>query len=366
MKYINCLKTILNVCFAISCATVQAEVLVGLAAPLSGQYAWSGEQYRVGAGHAVAKINAAGGVLGEQIRIISGDDAADPEQAVIVAKKFVSDGVALVVGHWASGTSIAASPVYAQTDILMITPSSTNPKVTDDAGKNVFRICGRDDRQGLIAGDYLADNWDAKNIAILHDGTAYGKGLADVTKQQLNKRGVSEVLYEQYVPGEVDYSPLISQMKSDNIDVVFIGGYAAEASLMVREARDQEYGVQFVSGDAIATSDFWMTTGEAGEGTLLTFFPDPRNDPANQQLVEEFRAQGVEPDGYTLYAYAVIQVWAQAVAHAKSIELNQVADALFNNEFDTVLGTLSFDDNGDIKAAGFSWYSWSDGEYRPL
>ena len=354
------------ICFAISHTIAQAEILVGVGAPLSGQYAWSGEQLRLGTELAVAKLNATGGVLGEQVRLIYGDDAADPEQAVAAAKKFVSDGVKLVVGHWASGTSIAASPVYTQADILMISPASTNPKVTDDAGKNVFRVCGRDDRQGLIVGDYLADSWHDKNIAILHDGTAYGEGLAKVTKQQLNNRGISEAVYDQYVPGEVDYSPIVSQMKSEGIDVVFIGGYAAEASLMVREARDQDYGAQFVSGDAIATSDFWMATGVAGEGTLFTFFPDPRNNPANKQLVEEFRAQGVEPDGYTLYSYAIIQVWSQAAEQAQTTELDSMINALRSHEFNTVLGILSFDDNGDIKTSGFSWYTWSDGEYSPL
>lgn len=351
---------------AVGGSVARAEVLVGMGAPLTGQYAWSGEQYRIGAGLAVEKLNEAGGVLGEQVRLIPGDDAADPEQAAAVARKFVDEGVSLVVGHWSSGASIAASPIYAEADILMMSPSSTNPRVTDEGEKNVFRVCGRDDRQGQIVANYLIDQWKGKKIGILHDGTIYGQGLSDVARSHLEASGVSEALHEQYRPGEVDYSETVEQLRAGEIDVVFIGGYAAEASLMVREARDQGMATQFVSGDALASSDFWMTTGEAGEGTVFTFFPDPRTYPSNAELVEEFRSQGVEPDDYTLYAYAVVEVWAQAVAHAGTLELDEVVDALRSHEFKTVLGPLSFDDNGDIESSGFSWYVWSGGEYRSL
>lgn len=365
MNIFKCLITSAVFSF-ISLSIVHGEVLVGLGAPLSGQYAWSGEQYRIGAEAAIKKINATGGILGDQVRLIPGDDAADPAQAVAVANKFVNEGVALVVGHWASGASIAASPIYEQANILMISPSSTNPAVTDNAGNNVFRVCGRDDRQGKIVGDYLIDHYKGNKIAILHDGSIYGKGLADITKNHLNNVGISETLYDHYAAGDVDYSPLISKMKTSGIDVVFVGGYAAEASLMVREASDQDYTLQFISGDALASSDFWMTTGVTGEGTIFTFFPDPRTYPENQKLVEEFRKQGVEPDDYTLYAYAVVEVWAQAVTYAQSLDMNKVASALRSHQFKTVLGTLSFDDNGDIETSGFSWYVWSDGEYRSL
>ncbi|MEM7225497.1 MAG: branched-chain amino acid ABC transporter substrate-binding protein [Pseudomonadota bacterium] len=353
-------------CATAGVTTAQAEILIGVAGPLSGQYAWSGEQFLVGADMAVGKINAAGGVLGQQVRLIPGDDAADPEQAVAVANKLVSDGVVFVAGHWASGASIAASKVYEKAGILMISPSSTNPRLTDEGGPNVFRVCGRDDRQGVVAGDYLADSWGSTKIAILHDGAAYGQGLAEETRKQLNKRGVSEALYESYAPGEVDYSPLVSRMRDAGINVLFVGGYATEAGLMVREARDQNYDLQIIAGDALSTSDFWLITGPAGEGTRFTFFPDPRTRPENAALIEEFRAKGVEPDGYTLYAYATVQVWSQAVALAGTLELDAVIAALRGNEFDTVLGKIAFDDNGDITDSGFAWYTWKDGDYVPL
>ncbi len=352
--------------FATSVSTAQAEILVGLGAPLSGQYAWGGEQYRVGAAYAIQKVNEAGGVLGEQVRLVPGDDAADPDQAVAVANKFVSDGVNFVVGHWSSGASIPASKVYEKAGILMISPSATNTKLTDEGGPGIFRICGRDDRQGTYIGDYLADNWADKNIAILHDGGAYGQGLAEETKKQLNTRGIAETMFDSYMPGEVDYSPVVAKVRDADADVLFVGGYPAEAGLILREARDQNDDLQFVSGDSLSTTDYWLITGPAGDGTLFTFFPDPRYNPVNNELVEEFRAQGIEPDGYTLYAFAAVEVWAQAAEKADSIELDAMVASLRSNTFNTVLGELSFDENGDITDPGFAWYAWRDGEYVPL
>lgn len=360
-----------SACLAVSffCFTStisEADILIGTAAPMTGPYAWSGEQFRVGSEMAVQDINSDQGLLGEQVRLIVGDDAANPEQAVAVAEKFVSDGVVFVAGHWASGASIAASRIYEEAGILMISPSSTNPKLTDEGGANVFRVCGRDDRQGAVAGEFLAEKWGQEKIAIVHDGTAYGEGLAAETKKHLNERGVSETLYRGFAPGGSDYSPLISELQAAAIDVIYVGGYAPDAGLMIRQARDQGYDLQLVSGDALSTQDFWLMTGSAGDGTLFTFFPDPRFDPDNAELIERFRAVGIEPDGYTLYAYGAVQTWAQAVKAAGTLELPALIQTLRTNTFETVLGELDFDANGDIKSSGFGWYVWNAGEYLPI
>src|SRR5690606_31188801 len=209
--------------------------------------------------------------------------------------------VIFVAGHWCSGSSIPASKVYEEENILMISPGSTNPALTEEGGDNVFRMCGRDDQQGQIAGKYLSENFKDKKIAILHDKTAYGKGLADLTKQSLNAAGVQEAMYEAYTAGEKDYSALVSKMKADGIDVVYVGRYHTEAGLIIRQAQQQGYQPQLVTGDARVTDEYRKITGEAGEGTLITFSPDPRNTPAAAPVVEKFRAQSYEPEGYTLY-----------------------------------------------------------------
>ncbi len=234
--------------------SAHAEILIGVAGPITGQYVWTGDEQLRGAEMAVADINAKGGVLGENVRLIVGDDGCFADQAVAVANKLVSDGVVFVAGHNCSHSSIPASKVYEQAGVLMISPASTNPRLTDEGGDNVFRVCGRDDQQGIVAGDYLADAWGDKKIAILHDSSTYGKGLADETRKQLNKRGVQEVMYEAYVPGESDYSPLVSRMQSASIDVIYVGGYSTEAGLILRQVRARNFKVAAVSTHVLGDS----------------------------------------------------------------------------------------------------------------
>jgi len=343
--------------------SAMADILISTAGPMTGQYASFGEQMRRGAEMAVEDLNAAGGVLGQKVILTIGDDACDPKQAVAVANKFVSEGVQFVAGHFCSGSSIPASQVYTEENVLQISPASTNPKLTDEGGPNVYRVCGRDDQQGIVAGNFLADTYGNKKIAILHDKTAYGKGLADETKKQLNKKGVKEAMYEAYTAGEKDYSALVSKMKGAGIDVFYLGGYHTEAGLMVRQAREQGYNVQLVSGDALVTDEFWKITGDAGAGTLMTFSPDPRKNKMAAPVVTKFRAVGYEPEGYTLYTYGAIQAWAQAVNAAGSTDTDKVTKALNSGQFETVLGKIGFDGKGDVTAPGYVWYEWKDGTY---
>jgi branched-chain amino acid transport system substrate-binding protein len=178
----------------------RAEIKIGIAGPLSGSNLITGEQQEIGALKAIDQLNDEGGLLGEEIVVISLDDACEPEQAKTVAQQLVSEGVILVVGHVCSSASLAASKIYEEAGIIMISPASTNPKVTDEGGPNVFRVIGRDDQQGAIAGDYLADKYAKSKIAILHDGQIYGLGLAEFTKRQLNERGVTEDIFDSYAP----------------------------------------------------------------------------------------------------------------------------------------------------------------------
>ena len=343
-----------------------AEILIATAGPFTGRNIFRGEQIQRGAEMAVSDINESGGVLGERVELLIADDACDPEQAVAVAKKLVSDGAVFVAGHVCSHSSIPASKIYEEAGVLMISPASTNPRLTDEGGANVFRMCGRDDQQGVVAGDYLADAWGDNKIAILHDGSTYGKGLSEETRKQLRKRGGSEALYEAYFPGERSYGDLVSKLQAARIDVVYVGGYSADTGLMVRQARDLDYGAQFLAGDAVTNDEFWMITGPAGQGTLVTFGPDPRENPAATSVLDRFRERGFEPVGYTMHTYAAVQVWAQAVQQVGSVATDVVADALRRHQFDTVLGKIGFDKKGDISAPGYIWYVWSNGEYEPV
>ena len=341
-----------------------AEILIGLGGPLTGPNAWLGEQTERGVALAVADLNAAGGVLGQQVEVVTADDYCDGEQAVAAANKLVAVGVVFVAGHPCSGAAIPASEVHAAAGILMISNAATNPMLTERGLDNVFRVVGRDDQQGTIAGNYLADRWGGKSIAIVHDGEAYGRGLAEETRKQLNARGVQEALFAQITPHHADYGALVTELSAVGADVVYYGGYAPEAGLIIRQARDAGDDVQIVVGDGVSSEDFLLIAGPAGAGTLMTLWPDARENPAAAAAVAKFRAANYEPGGATLNAYATVQVWAQAVAEAGTLKLDPVAQALRSNQFDTVLGTIGFDAKGDVTGYDtFAWYIWKDDGY---
>ena len=341
----------------------EGSIVIGTAGPVTGQYAVFGAQMVRGAEMAVADINAAGGVLGRQLVLEIGDDACEAKQAVAVANQMVNKGAVFMAGHFCSSTSIPASEVYNEEGILQISPASTNPVLTEQGFANVFRTCGRDDQQGLVAGQFLAKRFGDKKIAILHDKTAYGKGLADETKKVLNAAGITETLYEAYTAGEKDYSALVSKLKKSNIDVVYLGGYHTEAGLILRQAREQGLQAQLVSGDALVTEEFWSITGDAGEGTLFSFSPDPAKNPAAADVVARFLDDGYKPEGYTLYTYAAVQAFVQAAEAAGSTDVDDLVAALRSGNFATVLGDIAFDDKGDVSAPGYIFYEWKNGTY---
>nr|VFK56945.1 MAG: branched-chain amino acid transport system substrate-binding protein [Candidatus Kentron sp. TUN]VFK64476.1 MAG: branched-chain amino acid transport system substrate-binding protein [Candidatus Kentron sp. TUN] len=341
----------------------KADIRIALVAPMTGQSTVFGEQMRRGAEAAVKDINKSGGVLGQKLKLHIRDDACDPKQAVTVANQMAHKGVKFVAGHFCSGASIPASEVYAEEGILQISPGSTNPKLTDRGLNNVFRTCGRDDQQGIVAGNYIMDHFANINVAILHDKTAYGKGLADETMKQLRVRGKQETMYEPYTQGDKDFAALVTKMKLAGIGLIFVGGYHQDVGLITRQAKDQGMNVVVMSGDALVNQEYWSITGKAGEGTLMTFSPDPRKNLTAKDVVRKFQSQGYEPEGYTLYTYGSIQAFAQAAEYANSTKIDDLITTLKSNRFDTVLGNITFDKKGDVQAPGYVVYEWQDGKY---
>lgn len=344
----------------------QAEVLIGIAGPMTGKNAWYGEQMQRGAEMAVADINAGGGVLGQQVRLVTADDFCDPEQAVAVARKLVGQGAIFVVGHFCSGASIAASAIYEAAGVLEISPVSSNPMLTELGRANVFRVAPRDDASGILAGNYVADHWPDKKIAILHDNTAFGKGWVDETKRQLSHRGLTQAIYAAFPPGKNDYSIEIAQLQAADIGVLLIGGYHTEVALMARVAHDRGYSVHIMTGVTLATEEFGLIAGPAAEGTLFIDPADARARAEAAPLVARFRAAGFEPEGYTLPAYGTVQVWAQAAEKSGSLELMAMISSLRKYQFNTVLGPIDFDEKGDLVSQNVVLYVWKDGKYAPL
>ena len=347
-------------------ASANAQIKIAVAGPMTGEYAAFGQQMKAGAEMAVANINKAGGVLGQQIVLEIGDDACDPKQAVSVANQLASKGVKFVAGHFCSSSSIPASKVYAEEGVLQISPASTNPTFTDKGDWNTFRTCGRDDQQGKVAGDYMAKNFANRKIAILHDNSAYGKGLADETKKALNAKGVKEAIYTAYTPKERDYSALVSRLKQAGVEVIYVGGYHTEAGLILRQSREQGMQATLVGGDALVTNEFWQIAGDAGNGTLMTFASDPRRRPTAAAVVKEFKDKGIDPEGYVLYTYAAIQAWADAAKKAGSTDPKKVAAALHAGTWATVLGPITFDAKGDVTVSDYVFYIWHNGTYAEM
>ncbi len=344
---------------ALLAGTANAQIKVGVGGPFTGPNASFGAQIKNGTDQAIADINAKGGIMGQKLSASYGDDASDPKQGVSVANKFAADGVKFVVGHSNSDVTIPASLVYQENGILDITPASTNPTLTERGLWNVFRTCGRDDQQGAVAGQYLLKAYKGKKIAIVHDKTTYGKGLADEAKKSINKGGLKEVLYEGVNTGEKDYSALVSKIKQSGADLVFFGGLHTEGGLIVRQMRDQGVKAPLMAGDGLASDEFASVGGPGVEGTLMTFPPDPRNRPEAKALVEKFRAKKFEPEAYTLYSYAAVEVIQQAANAAKSVDPKKVAAQITSGQkFKTVIGDLAYNKKGDITRLDYVVYRW--------
>ncbi|MBE1202990.1 branched-chain amino acid ABC transporter substrate-binding protein [Aminobacter carboxidus] len=341
-----------------------ADILIGVAGPITGPNAAFGAQFQKGAEQAAADINAAGGVLGQKISIQVGDDVSDPKQGISVANKFVADGVKYVVGHFNSGVSIPASEVYAENGVLEISPASTNPQYTERGLWNTFRTCGRDDQQGKVAGDYIAANFKDAKIAMIHDKSPYGQGLVDVAKKVLNETGVNEVMYEGINIGDKDFSALIGKLKEAGVTLIYFGGLHTEAGLIMRQSADQGLKAILFSGDGMVSNELASIAGDAVIGTLNTFSPDPRKNSAAKDLVENFRAKGFEPEAYTLYSYAAVQIIAGAIAKTGSADdAQKVAETMkANGPWPTAIGDIGYDAKGDITRPDYVIYEWKKGD----
>ncbi|MFV9474074.1 branched-chain amino acid ABC transporter substrate-binding protein [Advenella sp. RU8] len=352
-------------------AMAEEFIKIGLGAPITGGSAAFGKQLLVGAEAAAEAINAKGGVHGKKIKIIQGDDACEPKQAVAVANRFVDqEKVDAVVGHFCSSSTIPASEIYDEANILSVTPASTNPRVTERDLTTLIRVCGRDDQQGEVDAKFIHENLKAKRIAVINDKDTYGVGLANATRDAAKKLGVEVVLEDGVTRGERDYNALVTKIKASDVGAVFFGGLYAEAGLLVKQMRQQGLTIPFVSDDGIADPAFVTAAGGApfAEGTYMSFLKDPRGEPAAQEVLVKLKEKGSDAEGFTLYSYAAVEAIAAAMEANKDVkDGTKLADWIKNNEIDTVLGRKGWDQKGDPKTNDFIIYVWNkDGQYVPL
>ena len=362
------LPSILLLCL---CSAYAQDIRIAVVGSMTGSFAGAGDQVKRGAELAAKDINEAGGVNGRKIVLSIEDDACDPKQAVSVANHVVGEQITLVDGHVCSGGCIPASAVYAEYSVVMMTPACVNSKLTDNAfakgWPTIMRLYVRDDNQGKMLGAWIADRYKDKKIAFVHDKSTYGKGLADRVKANLNAAGVQEILYEGINPGEKDYSAIVGKLKALGTEILFFGGYPTEGGLILRQAADQGVKFQMVTASAFVTPEFWSIAGSAGEGTLFPFPRNPVSLGTAKHIVDEFRATGFEPEGFTLFSYATVQALAEGVRRAGNTDGAAVARALHAGDpVDTVFGPVTFDAKGDAEGMTYEINVWHSGHYGKL
>ncbi|MCQ9615352.1 branched-chain amino acid ABC transporter substrate-binding protein [Paenalcaligenes niemegkensis] len=345
-------------------------VKIGIAGPFTGANAAFGDQLWTGATAAAEAINTAGGIDGKQIQLVKADDACEPKQAVAVANRLVDqDKVVAVIGHFCSSSTLPASEIYDEADILSMATGSTHPDVTERGLPTVTRICGRDDQQATVIGDFISNTLKAKRIAVIHDKDTYGRGLAEATRGVIKDLGTETVLFDGVTRGERDYNALVTRIRAANVDAVFFGGLYAEAGTLVRQIREQGMTIPYISDDGIVDPAFVTAAGGAqyANGVYMGFPRDPRNMESSKPVIAKLESEGKKADGFTLYAYAGVEAVSAAIAGAKSHSGTELAEWLQNNRVDTVLGPKEWDSKGDLKEPDYVMYQWDeDGGYAEL
>lgn len=342
----------------------QADITIGLIAPVTGSVAAYGIQVKNGAETAVEVINKNGGILGEKVVLKLVDDAADPKQGVSAANQLIGDGIKFVVGPVTSGSAMAVSDALAEAGVVMVTPTATAPTLTNRGLENVFRTCGRDDQQAVVAADYVVKNLKDKKVGVLHDKAPYGQGLADSFKASLNSAGQKEVLYESLTPGEKDLSALVSKIKNAGVEVLYFGGYHPEAGLLSRQLADQGVKLLLIGGEGLSNTEYWAIAKDTGEGTLFTNAVDVTSNPAAAEAVAALKAKDITPEVFTLNGYAAVQVLKDGIEKAgKADDPTAVAKLLHDGLVaKTIIGDLTYDKNGDLTSPTFVVYKWNDGK----
>ena len=351
----------------ISCTQPDAQpVKMGVAGPHSGDLASYGIPTVKAAELVVKDINEKGGILGRKVELLVEDDVCKPELATNTATKLVSEGVDVVLGHICSGATKAALGIYKEAKIITMSPSATNPALTQSGDyPNFFRTIASDDAQAKLEVDFALDVLKLKKIAVLHDKGDYGKGLAEFARSFLEKSGRADVvLYEGITPGAVDYSAVVQKIKLSGAEAVIFGGYHPEASKIVMMMRKKKMKTIFISDDGVKDITFIKVAGKYSEGVYATGPKDVSTNPLAVKANEAYKkAYGSDPGAFFLNAYAAAQALLNAIEKAGATDYDAVSKALRTEYVETPLGKIRFDNKGDAIGVGFSMFQVQNGEY---
>ncbi len=345
------------------CQKGSDSIKIGVAGPMTGDQSKFGTDFKNGVSLAVEEWNAKGGVLGKKIELIVGDDQHDPKQAVSVANKIVNDGAVAIIGHFNSSCSIPASDIYNRGSLPMISPGSTNPQFTEKGYKGVFRVCGRDDQQGKVGADFTNSQLKVKKIAVIHDKTTYGQGLADEFKKALGDK-VDIVFYGGIIQGDKDFKGVLTTVREKKPELIFFGGIYPEMGLLVRQSRELGIKSPFMSGDGSIDQKFIEIAGpQAAEGTYLTFSPDPKNIPSAKDFISKYNAKYGEIGPYSIYAYDAANIMLSAIKEANATDGAKIIEKLHASEFAGAMGKIKFDNKGDVTAPPYVVWTTKDGKF---
>jgi len=354
-------------CQKASEAAAPATIKIGLAAVQSGSDAQIGSTMLYGSQIAIDEWNAKGGVLGRQIEPISLDDEGNPQKANTVAHNLVDDGVVAVLGHLNSNCTIPASIVYNDAKILQITPGSTNPKYTEQGFPDAFRICGRDDQQGPVAAKFMHDQLHLTKIAILHNKTAYGEGLATEVKKTFESLGGQVTMFQGIGTDENDFSANISVVQGSGAEGFFWGGMYGQGGPLCVKMRQAGVNIPFVSGDGSFAQPFIDTVGADAPNVYLSFGKDYHQNPAAAPFLKTYQDKYHQDVGaYSVYGYDAANVLLTAIQQAGTTDADKVAAVMKSRSFDTILGKVEFDTKGDVKGSGFVMWTLKDGKFEGL
>jgi branched-chain amino acid transport system substrate-binding protein len=345
-------------------ADATGEVAVAVAGPMSGRYASAGARMRAGAELAVADLNAAGGLAGARIRLVIADDRCERAGATTAADRIAAEGAVLVAGHYCASATLAAATAHARAGVLQIVPATTAPLGRPRASPTLFRLAGRDERQGEVAGRHLVAAFPGGRFALLHDRTLYAAAIADGARRALQEGGTREVLSEGFAAGQKDYTDLAYRLLAARPDAVLIAGFPTEIAVVLKAMRSAGLGAAVILGDAAAGESAPREAGALLEGARVVV----RGVPEGTKVRALAARLGATADegSLAIATYAAIEAWADAARRAGSREAGRVATALAARPVATVLGEIAFDAAGTGDVSAFTIRMWRDGKLAPM
>lgn len=351
------------------------DIVLGLAAPLTGPQATFGQQMKTGTDFAIQVINSNGGIEGRPVKLITVDDGCTAGGAAKAAADLVADGAIAVIGHFCSVASRAAAAVYGPANVVMVTPGSTDPRLTADTppgGGMVFRTVWRDDYQGIITAALVKQSMAGKKVAVVRDASVYGQQLVRAFTAALAKLELPAPAVDLTVGGDVSAKSVAAKVKASGAGVIFVVAAPAAAGQVVKALRQGGVTASIIGPDALASADFANAAGKAADGAIITFARNPLSYPGAAKAVEKMTSAGLDPSGYALNAFAAAEVLSAALRPVVKpnptgdIDGKRLAATIRVNRFTTVLGEIAFDANGDLARPGVVYYVWKGGELTAM